>query len=157
MIVAGGASHGVSHEDSHVSLARYEILAGDLRRRHWPQALKEEVVLETLAAGATVTQVARRRGIDRSLIYRWRREMKIGRAAQAQTFLPVQVSEAKPPAVSGSDSGPAAAEPPESATRGGGRPTGRMEIALDRGRRITVFADVDAAALARVIGVLDGR
>lgn len=140
-----------------MSFGRYEVLTGDLRRRHWPRSLKEEVVLETLAAGATVTQVARRRGIDRSLIYRWRRELKVSRAAQAQTFLPVHVSEAKPPAAAGSDHGRAAEEPLESAARGPGRPTGCMEIALGGGRRITVFADVDRAALARVIDVLDGQ
>jgi transposase len=141
-----------------VSFGRYEVLTGDLRRRHWPRSLKEEVVLETLAAGATVTQVARRRGIDRSLIYRWRRQMKVSRAAQAQAFLPVQVSEAAPPAVAATTTGPAAEEPPEAGSpHETGCPTGRMEIGLGGGRRITVFADVDAVALARVIDVLDRR
>jgi transposase-like protein len=109
MIVAGGVSHGVSHEDSHVSFGRYEVLTGDLRRRQWPRLLKEEVVLETLAAGATVSQAARRRGIERSLIYRWRQEMKVSRGAQAQAFLPVHVSEAKPPAVADATGGAAEA------------------------------------------------
>jgi hypothetical protein len=34
---------------------------------------------------------------------------------------------------------------------------GRMEIALKRGCRITVFADVDGGALARVLDVLSRR
>lgn len=36
-------------------------------------------------------------------------------------------------------------------------PTGRMEIVIAKGRRIIVDADVDAAALARVVAVLDRR
>jgi transposase len=141
-----------------VSFGRYEVLAGDLRRRHLPRSLKEEVVLETLAAGATVSQVARRRGIDRSLIYRWRWEMKVSRAARAQPFLPVHVSEANPVAPSGTSGGPVSEEPYEAVdVQGLGGLYGRMEIALGRGGQITVFADVDAAALARVIDVLDGR
>jgi transposase len=71
--------HGFGHEDSHVSFERYEVLSGDVRRRRWPRELKEEIVLETLVEGTTVTEVARRRGIDRSLVYRWRREMKVSR------------------------------------------------------------------------------
>jgi len=35
--------------------------------------------------------------------------------------------------------------------------TGRMEIIVAKGRRIIVDADVDAAALARVIEVLERR
>jgi transposase len=34
---------------------------------------------------------------------------------------------------------------------------GRMEIEAGNGRRVTVGADVDAAALARVVSVLEGR
>jgi transposase len=37
------------------------------------------------------------------------------------------------------------------------RPTGRIEIVLDSSRRIIVDQDVTAAALARVIGVLERR
>jgi hypothetical protein len=44
----------------------------------------------------------------------------------------------------------------QSRVQGLGGLYGRMEIALGRGRQITVFADVDAVALARVINVLDG-
>jgi hypothetical protein len=37
------------------------------------------------------------------------------------------------------------------------RPTGRIEIVLESSRRIIVDQDVTAAALARVIGVLERR
>src|SRR3546814_5939900 len=72
-------------EDSHVSVERMEVLSGVLRRRNWSAEIKERIVSETLAQGVTVTEVARRHEVDRSLVYRWRRELgvtrlKIGRA-----------------------------------------------------------------------------
>lgn len=137
-----------------MTFERYEVLSGELRRRRWPRALKEEVVLETLGEGVSVTEVARRRGIDRSLIYRWRRELKVSRRGECAGFLPVHVSEAGVPQPAGAEGRPAdeGASPPTDSGR-----RGRMEIALGRGRRLTVFADVDTAALARVLGVLEGR
>ena len=36
-------------------------------------------------------------------------------------------------------------------------PSGRIEIALPDGSRVTVDRDVDAAALSRVLGVLEQR
>jgi transposase len=147
-------SHGFSHEDSHVTFERYEVLSGDVRRRRWPRELKEEIVLETLVEGTTVTEVARRRGIDRSLIYRWRREMKVSRRGAVERFVPVQLVDTTAPAAMDDDW----------PTDGGddrcheeAMPGGRMEIALDGGRRITVFADVDGEALRRVLGVLEGQ
>ena len=46
---------------------------------------------------------------------------------------------------------------PERPPASGASPTGRMEIVIAKGRRIIVDAGVDAAALARVIAVLDRR
>ena len=46
---------------------------------------------------------------------------------------------------------------PEMRPDSGASPTGRMEIVVAKGRRIIVDAGVDAAALARVIAVLDRR
>lgn len=114
-------------------------VVGDVvrRRRRWSRSEKEEIVLETLASGVTVTEVARRRGIDRTLLYRWRRELKVRRHGPGDPFLPVEI-EREP------DHGSADA-------------SGRMEIALAGGRRVTVYADVDAAALARVLDVLERR
>jgi transposase len=138
-----------------VSFKRYEVLSGDVRRRRWPQALKEEIVLETLVEGTTVTEVGRRRGIDRSLIYRWRREMKVSRRGASDRFMPVQLADATPPATAVHDDQPTDSADDwchEDAT-----PGGRMEIALDGGWRITVFADVDGEALRRVLGIVERR
>src|SRR3546814_7859813 len=68
-------SHMVCSEDSHVSVERMEVLSGVLPRRNWSAEIKERIVSETLAQGVTVTEVARRHEVDRSLVYRWRREL----------------------------------------------------------------------------------
>jgi len=64
--------------------------------RHWPAALKEEIVLATLEAGATVASVARDYDLDPSQIYQWRKALKVSRlpsqeVATSPEFLPVQV------------------------------------------------------------------
>lgn len=124
---------------------RMEILSGADRRRNWSNALKEQVVSETLEPGVTVTEVARRHDIDRSLVYRWRRAFGVRRARGAPAFLPVEVAD-----------GPGAAEdssPPmmPSAPASG---AGRIEIEFSDGCRVRVDNQVDGDALARVLDVL---
>lgn len=71
-----------------------EIITGTGRRRSWPTAIREQIVSETLAAETTVTEVARRHDVDRSLVYRWRRQFGVvGRARESGMFLPVEVSD----------------------------------------------------------------
>jgi transposase len=51
--------------------------AGSERRR-WTAAQKLKVVSESLAPHASVTEVARRHGLNPNLIYRWRHQAKAG-------------------------------------------------------------------------------
>lgn len=67
--------HVASHEDNDVSIRDLEILAGSVRRRKFTRVDKEAIVSETLNGDTSVADVARRHEIDRSLIYRWRREL----------------------------------------------------------------------------------
>ena len=69
------------------------MCGGDAGHGRW----KQEVVLETLVEGTTVTEMARRRGFDRSLIYRWRREMKVSRRGAGERFVPVQLVDTTAP------------------------------------------------------------
>ncbi|MFS8051143.1 transposase, partial [Rhizobium sp. BR 314] len=46
-----------------------------MRRRKFTRTSKESIVSETLTGEMTVTEVARRHDVDRSLVYRWRREL----------------------------------------------------------------------------------
>ena len=51
-----------------------EVLSGPERRRRWGSEEKARLVAEIVVPGAKVTEIARRHGISRSLLYTWRRE-----------------------------------------------------------------------------------
>jgi transposase len=71
-----------------VSIHDLEILAGSVRRRNFTRADKEAIVSETLNGDTTVADVARRHQIDRSLVYRWRREFGVVENAGARPRVP---------------------------------------------------------------------
>ena len=119
-----------------------EIITGVERRRRWRAEDKLRVLAEAAQPGARTSEVARRHDISRGLLWYWRRQLRQGRlavrGAPEPMFLPVQVS------------GPVLPEPvaPAMATNP------QIEIALPDGTCVRVGADVDAAALRRVLGVL---
>ena len=134
---------------------RVEVLGGVERRRRWSSDEKTRLVEETLIPGAKVSEVARRNGISASLLFTWRRQARtveapaavVPRFAAVQIVGPGPVAElAKPPSDEPAQSRPAA--PSRS---------GLIEISLGGGRRVRVDAHVDAAALARVLDVLERR
>jgi transposase len=122
---------------------RADIL-GLERRRRWSMDEKARLVAETLAPGACVSEVARRHDLAPSLLFAWRRLARVRASEPHPVFLPVQVT-----------TEPAVAKPSPAPRRR--KTTGLIEIDLGSGRRLTVGADVDAAALARVIDVLERR
>jgi transposase len=124
-----------------------EVLDGVER---WSREDKARVIEETLAPGAKVTEVALRHGISASLVFTWRRQSRANHAPTAVVprFAAVRIAEASTEtAVSTTSEQPRAA---------GGR-SGLIEISLGGGRRVRVDASVDAAALARVLDVLERR
>ncbi len=124
-----------------MSIHRMEIITGTGRRRSWPTAIREQIVSETLAAETTVTEVARRHDVDRSQVYRWRRELGVaGRVRETGMFLPIEVS----------NENDATAEMAVAAPS-------LIEIVLGGGRCVRVGAGLDADALSRVLDVLDRR
>ena len=123
---------------------RADIL-GVERRRRWSLDDKARLVAETLAPGACVSEIARRNDLAPSLLFTWRRLARVRGGDPEPVFLPVQVT-----------TEPASAKPPP-ATKRRRKMTGSIEIDLGSGRRLTVGADVDAVALARVLDVLERR
>jgi transposase len=112
----------------------------------WSAEEKRQIVAEASEPGASVAVVARRHDMNANLLFTWRRAAGIGvshmsEAGRAVSFVPATITADPIPAV-------APARPASS---------GRMEIALAGGDRITVGADVDPTALARVIKVLSRR
>jgi len=118
---------------------------GKRRRRLWSAEEKRRIVAETLEPGASVSVVARRHDLNANMLFTWRRETgAVGSnvADGAVIFVPATIA-AEP-----ATRCPARPSPP---------PAGQIEIALAGGDRVIVGADVDAAALARVIKVLSRR
>jgi transposase len=127
------------------------------RRRSWSEDAKQRIVDETLQPGASVSIVARRHDINANLLFTWRRRIRAGElvaAGGAVAFVPAVISAAR-----------SASAPRQSvqgdqgmeATSTASRLAGRIEIVLPGGARVLVDQEVNAAALARVIGVLARR
>ena len=113
------------------------------RRRRWSDDEKLRIVLESLETPRAISSTARRHGISRSLLMTWRRAFRpepMSPDLQQTGFVRAVVATAET----------MAAEP-------GARVSGRMVIEIGKDRRVLVDADVDAAALARVLSILERR
>jgi transposase len=124
-----------------------EIINGVERRRRWRAEDKLRIVAEVEAPGACFAEVARRHDVSRGLLWNWRRDARRGqlarRAAGAEPmFLPIQISDPPP------------AEMGRSEAQHLRQPDNRIEITLPDGTCLRVGADVDAAALRRVLAAL---
>jgi transposase len=115
-------------------------------RRFWSSDEKRRMVAESLAPGASVSKVAQRYGVNANLLFTWRRRETRSAASASGGLEPLKLLP-----VTVAAEGMAAAPIAPSA------PAGRMEIALIGGERVVVGADVDAAALARVVKALSRR
>ena len=115
------------------------------RRRRWSEDEKLKIVLESLQAPRQVAATARRYGVSRSLLLRWRRSFRPEPkdAADQQTgFVPAMV-------VPESGATPGPVEPAGS---------GAIEIEFAAGARMRITGTVDAATLkAAVAALADGR
>jgi transposase len=113
------------------------------RRRRWSEDEKFKIVVESLQGPRQVAATARRYGLSRSLLLRWRRafhpEPKAATAEQ-KGFVPAWVV------------------PASGATPGPVEPAGAIEIEFAAGVRMRITGAVDAATLkAAVAALADGR
>jgi len=114
------------------------------RRRRWSEDEKLKIVLESLQAPRRVAATARRYGISRSLLLRWRRSFRPEPkdAVHQPGFVPAMV-------VAESGSTPCPVAPARS---------GSIEIEFAAGARMRITGTVDAATLkAAVAALADGR
>jgi transposase len=113
------------------------------RRRRWSEGEKLKIVLESLQAPRQVAATARRYGISRSLLLRWRRSFRPepnDAAVQPTGFVPARMV------------------PASVATPGSVGPAGAIEIEFAAGVRMRITGAVDAATLkAAVAALADGR
>ena len=128
-----------SHKRS-TQLERLEVVETG-RRRRWSVDEKLRIVTESFQAPRAISSTARRHGISRSLLMTWRRSFgpePMSPQSEQSGFARVVLA--------------AEVEPAVAAT-----PSGQMVIVVGRDRRVIVDAGVDAAALARVLQVLERR
>jgi transposase len=114
------------------------------RRRRWSEDEKLKIVLESLQAPRQVAATARRYGVSRSLLLRWRRSFRPepNDCADQLGFVPAMV-------VAGSGATPGPAGPASS---------GAIEIEFAAGARMRITGTVDAAMLkAAVAALADGQ
>ena len=56
---------------------RVEVLGGVERRRRWSRDEKMRILAEILEPGATVAEVARRNDVAQSVLFSWRRQVRV--------------------------------------------------------------------------------
>ena len=117
------------------------------KRRRWPEALKRQLVAETLEPGASVSIVARRHDLNANQLFKWRHELGPV-TGSGSSLMPVAIV---PEVGAGPtiESGPITPTAPVPA---------RIEIALTGGIRVRIEGAVDPAAVtAAVAAVMKAR
>ena len=128
------------------------------RRRHWTDDEKNRIVAESDVPGSSVSIVARRHDLNANMLFTWRRRLRQqerGAAVAPAAFIPAIIATDE----IGAGQPAAAAREQRTGIEDGAarRLPGLLEIVLAGGSRVIVDRDVSAAALARVIGVLERR
>lgn len=119
-------------------------------RRNFRLSDKRRIVEEALAPGASISGVAKRYGITKRLLFRWKRELI--EPEPEPVLLPVTVSEA--PVTSVLATPPAAA--PALAPIIVERAPSDIEVELVGGRRVRFGRDTDPDAVRAMIALLEG-
>jgi len=111
--------------------------SGRRKRRSWTLEEKRRIVDESLEDGASIAEIARLYELNANQLFTWRRQFGLepATASDVTTLLPVTIA-------------------PEGEVETGYGGVGQMEIVLAGGVRIIVWADVQTAALTRVLKAL---
>jgi transposase len=137
---------------------RIEVIPGRERRRRWTAEQKREIAAESLQPGTSPIMVARRYGISSGLLYTWRQQLLCGAFGAVADTKPrfVRVDVVTEPAELAAPA-PATLELAPPATAVASPPAGldgRIEIMLSNGAKVRVDAQVNEAALRRVLAAL---
>ena len=120
-------------------------------RRRWTSEQKHQIVLDSLAAGASVASVARQHDVNPNLIYAWRRQARMGglpgRSEDGVDFVPVTIApagRAMPVSMVQRDS--AVSDPADT----------RLEVVLRNGRMLRVPEGVTPSRAGALADALEG-
>ena len=128
-----------------MTIQRVEVITGQERRRQFSDEEKLRLVEEAFQPGVKATEVARRLGVDVSLLYRWRRQF-FGQQPRLPAFTPITVA---------ADT-PAPEEVAEPTTAPAASPAGLIEVEFATAR-LRITGAVDPALVGTVIAALSGR
>ncbi len=125
------------------------------RRRRWTTEQKLALVEEAMRPGESVAGVADRRGLSRSLLFEWRRQVREGtmpglvrtEPEVPPTLVPVRVVE-DPPHQPQAPASPRPERPARSGTT--------IELVLRNGRVLRVSEAIAPVVLGRLAAALDG-
>jgi transposase len=109
------------------------------RRRAWPEALKRQMVAETLEPGSSVSIVARRHDVNTNQLFKWRRELlpkAVPAVVEGSTMVPVEIVAERPRRRRQADR------------------KGIIEIEFGSGARVSLRGEVVPAVLRQVIELL---
>jgi transposase len=121
---------------------RVDLIPRGERRRRWTTEQKQTIAAQSLAPGASPTDIARLHSISTGQLHTWRQALKAPQPGAASGHGPFARVEIAPQAVT----------PPTVPTR----PPGLIEIALTDGTMVRVDAGIDPRALRRVLAALGG-
>ncbi len=125
-------------------ISDFEVLSADDlgRRRDRTDVEKIRIVEESLRGYRQGSATARRYGLSRSLLTRWRREYREGLlGGVASAFTPLRIASEPASGISTVTEKPGVED--------------KVEIGLPNGRRLSVVSTIDTTALSRLLRVLD--
>ena len=141
---------------------RIELITGRQVRRRWSADEKAQIIAESAAPGAKVSDVARRHGVNRGLLTVWRRQARrrpeAAAGSSASIFVPVAIEaepaapNAEPPAQTRGDESP----PQPSGSLRSEASVGTIEIELPGGH-VRLNGAVDLALARAVIAAVRSR
>jgi transposase len=123
------------------------VLSGPERRRRWTPAEKARIVEESLAAGASVADVARRHDVHPNLLHAWRRQARTGTLVRGHDAGMVSAACFSPVVV--------ASDAPRAARSDAGADGAVIEVVLRNGRLLRVPEDAAPARVATLADVLE--
>ena len=131
------------------AVRRIEVITGTGRRRRFSEDYKAQIIEETLAPGAVVSEVARRHGLSPQQLFGWRRQarqpLEVTAGEDAPLFVPAVVDAALP--------AQAVRRRGRGRTRQADRNSGVIEVEID-GVTVRVGRGAEAKTVAAVLRAL---
>lgn len=136
------------------------MITGERRLRHWTLEEKAAILAESCQPGASVSEIARRHGLNRNLLGTWRRQLKARLGGGRPAFVPIRIMEepaALPPSAPAErQEGMTPAAPERHGEIEPVPVAGNIEIEIG-GARVRISGAVDATALRQVLTHLRHR